>query len=100
MTKGSIVLSKAGRDKGTLLMVLAVEDNFVILADGRGRKIEQPKRKKLRHVELVGVDETVTNGELTKAGYAQVTNREVRHVLSRFKAVEQEGLGIVSRGSH
>ncbi len=48
---GQIVRSKAGRDNGKAFIVVGVEDNYVYLADGRTRKLESPKRKKLKHIQ-------------------------------------------------
>ncbi|MBN2559176.1 MAG: KOW domain-containing RNA-binding protein [Clostridia bacterium] len=55
---GQIVLSKAGRDKGKKFMVLSVdiEDGYVHMADGNLRKVENPKKKKLRHLVLTGIE--------------------------------------------
>lgn len=47
---GSAVCSKAGRDKGRFFAVLAIEDDFAIIADGDLRKIAKPKRKKRKHL--------------------------------------------------
>ena len=54
----NIVRSAAGRDRGKLFAVLAVEGEYLLLADGKTRKVESPKRKKRRHVLLVAADET------------------------------------------
>ncbi|MBO5059393.1 MAG: KOW domain-containing RNA-binding protein [Clostridia bacterium] len=48
--KGSLVYSKAGRDKGELFLVLKTEGEYVYLADGDTRRVLKPKRKKLKHV--------------------------------------------------
>ena len=42
----NIVRSVAGRDQGKLFIVLAVEGEYLLLADGKSRKVESPKRKK------------------------------------------------------
>ncbi|MCL2356995.1 MAG: KOW domain-containing RNA-binding protein [Defluviitaleaceae bacterium] len=54
MKKGTIVFSKAGRDKGKALVVLEAEENFLLLADGEGRTLQRPKRKKIKHVQPTG----------------------------------------------
>ena len=51
--KSDIVLSEAGRDKGMLFFVVDTDGVYVSLANGKERKLETPKRKKLRHVRLV-----------------------------------------------
>ena len=73
----NIVRSTAGRDKGDLFFVLATEGDFLLLADGKTRKLERPKRKKRKHTafaarcqcrvaEKIRSDEKITNSELRK----------------------------------
>ena len=62
--KGQLVRSKAGRDKTRTLAVLAVEEQMLLLADGDLRKLENPKRKKSRHVAPTA---TVLGNELLKS---------------------------------
>lgn len=52
---GFIVKSKAGHDKGDLLVIAGFEDNKVLLCDGRQRPLERPKKKNLKHIEYFGV---------------------------------------------
>jgi ribosomal protein L14E/L6E/L27E len=51
MTRGTVVFSKAGRDKGRAMVVLEADGEFLMLADGRLRTIERPKKKKVKHVQ-------------------------------------------------
>ena len=52
---GDIVLSKAGRDKGRYFIVLDVIDTqFVKIADGTLRKVDNPKLKKCKQLENTG----------------------------------------------
>ena len=46
IAKSNIVKATAGRDQGKLFYVLAEEGEYLLLADGKGRKVESPKRKK------------------------------------------------------
>ena len=48
--KGSLVYSRAGKDKGTLFLVLSVDGEYVYLTDGDTRKLSNPKKKKLKHI--------------------------------------------------
>jgi ribosomal protein L14E/L6E/L27E len=51
ITVGQIVKSKAGRDKDRIFIVMdIVDDKFVLIADGDLRKIDHPKKKKIRHL--------------------------------------------------
>lgn len=48
---GQIVHSKAGRDKGKYFIVVGIiNDNYVLIADGDLRKINDPKKKKVKHL--------------------------------------------------
>lgn len=53
---GHIVVSKVGRDKGKKFIILSVskDDGYVYVADGNLRRVDNPKRKKLRHLVLTG----------------------------------------------
>lgn len=52
---GQVVISKAGRDKGRLYVVLKVEsDRYIQVADGSVRTVRRPKRKNVRHVQPHG----------------------------------------------
>ena len=51
--KSDIVLSLAGHDKGMLFFVIDTDGVYVSLVNGKERKLETPRRKKLRHVRLV-----------------------------------------------
>ena len=82
ISKSDIVISLAGRDKDKLFYVVETEDNYVFLADGKGRKLENPKRKKLKHVRRVTRTETrvatkILNGD-------KVLNSELRRDLATF----------------
>ena len=78
IAKSNIVRSVAGRDAGSLFFVLATEGDFLLLADGKTRPVERPKRKRRKHAALLRRDggavsqrirsnETITNSELRKA---------------------------------
>ena len=92
--KANIVRSGAGRDKGSLFVVLAVEGEYLLLADGKRRKLDSPKRKKRRHVLFVDAQEgTRLSGKIREN--RKVTNSELRRTLAAFRQeterAEQEG---------
>lgn len=79
--KGDIVYSKAGRDQGRYFLVIAeVDEQFVLIADGKLRRLETPKRKKTKHLRAVAAQnlricEKVRNGE-------KLTNSEIRREIA------------------
>jgi ribosomal protein L14E/L6E/L27E len=57
MTVGRVVRSMAGRDKGRLFLVVGVfDEEHLMIADGDLRKLEKPKKKKLRHLAATAVE--------------------------------------------
>ena len=75
-----MIVSLAGRDKGQLFFVVDTDEQYVYLADGKGRRLESPKRKKRRHVRKLPlypsrVAEKLRNGD-------KVLNSELRRELA------------------
>ena len=80
--KGSVVRSAAGRDKGKLFFVLQTEGEFLLLADGKVRRLEAPKRKKRRHTEALEVPETRVAEKIR--GGEKLNNSELRRTLAQL----------------
>ena len=72
--KGSIVRALAGRDKGGFFVVLATDGSFALIADGKKRQVQHPKRKKLIHLAPT---DTVYGGSLE-------TNPQIRKAIREF----------------
>ncbi len=51
---GTVVKSVCGRDRKRVFIVLGEEDGHLLVANGRLRSTDSPKRKNLRHVKPVG----------------------------------------------
>lgn len=85
-----IVSSLAGHDCGRLYVVKSTDGICAELVDGKIRRLNRPKRKKLRHMEKRG--ETAL-GELDKAFPDTVTDKNIRTTLAIFKAEEVTRLG-------
>ena len=75
-----VVLSTAGREKGQLFYCVAADDQFVWLADGKGRTLDKPKRKKRKHVQKVLRAETRVALKLRNSD--KVLNSELRRDLA------------------
>ena len=82
ISKSDIIESLAGRDKGKLFYVIDTEENYVLIADGKGRKLEDPKRKKLKHVRRVSRTETRVAMKILSGD--KVLNSELRRDLATF----------------
>ena len=83
IAQSNIIRSDAGRDKGKLFVVLAVEGEYLLLADGKSRRVEAPKRKKRRHVLFVAAEETRVSEKIKNN--EKVTNSELRRTLAAYR---------------
>ena len=78
-----IVLSLAGHDKGKLFFVLREEGEYVLLADGKGRKLATPKRKRKKHIQSVGTSAHPAAQWLHRG--EAVSDRQLRAALAAFR---------------
>ena len=70
MQRGAVVIAAAGKEKGGFYVVTEViDDRYVLIADGRRRPIEKPKKKNFAHLRRTNtvIDEISTNRQLRKA---------------------------------
>ena len=54
IVKSNIVKSTAGRDEGDLFFVLDIQEEFLLLADGKRRRVENPQEEKVQACSLCG----------------------------------------------
>lgn len=53
---GHVVQSIQGRDKGRLMVVIdIIDDEFALLVDGSLRRLDKPKKKKVKHFVSTGL---------------------------------------------
>ena len=77
---GSVVRSKAGRDKNKLMAVVGTEGKMLLLCDGKEHRLEKPKRKNLLHT-------APTKTVLEQS--AMATNRSLRKALAAIDGKAQ-----------
>ena len=87
-----VVISKAGRDKDELFYVIAEEEQFLLLANGKDRPLDKPKRKKRKHVQKVLRSETRVAAKLRNGD--KVLNSELRRDLAYLsRGLQSNNLG-------
>lgn len=71
LVRGSVVRSKSGHDANSFYVVVKCAEESAWIADGRRRKVEQPKRKNIKHLALtttvVGEEDLATNKKIRRA---------------------------------
>ena len=83
-----IIVSTAGRDRGKLFYVIGTEGVYVLVANGKDRKLEHPKRKKLKHVRFVTRTDSRVAAKLRTG--EKVLNSELRRDLAELRRNLQE----------
>ena len=77
-----VVVSTAGRDQGKLFYVIGTDPVYLVLANGKDRTLDKPKRKKRKHVQKVLRAETRVAAKLASGD--KVLNSELRRDLAFF----------------
>lgn len=82
--------SLAGHDKGRLYVILSIIDDCAYLVDGRLRLISNPKKKKLKHLQIVKSkfkDILYKNNEQFKDTNDEAIKRAIKLFLKKDKEV-------------
>ncbi len=78
-----VVVSNAGRDRDQLFYVIGTEGVYTLLANGKDRPLEKPKRKKVKHVSKVLRAETRVAAKILAGD--KVLNSELRKDLALIR---------------
>ncbi|NLZ48266.1 MAG: hypothetical protein GX895_05650 [Clostridiales bacterium] len=86
---GKVVLSKAGRDKDHLYVVIDVlNDKYVLLSNGNTKTVQMPKRKSLKHLRVLNnVDDEIKESIISKD---RGTDLKIKRFL-KLKGIVKEG---------
>lgn len=76
IVKGMVVKAIAGRDKGIYFVVTEILDDrkYVLISDGRTRKLSGPKKKSIKHLKMTG----------TVIDINDITNKKLKMVLKNI----------------
>ena len=87
-----VVISTAGRDAGKLFYVIGTDPVYLLLANGKDRTLDKPKRKKRKHIQKVLRSETRVAEKLRLGD--KVLNSELRRDLAQIgQTLQSNNLG-------
>ena len=77
---GMFAVSKAGHDKGRMYLVIRDKGDAVYLADGKIRTLENPKRKKKKHLQVIkrDIDQVLMQKLINEQ---KLYNEEIKHAI-------------------
>ncbi|PKM49234.1 MAG: RNA-binding protein [Firmicutes bacterium HGW-Firmicutes-7] len=76
---GQIIKSKAGRDQDKIFVIIDIQDEYVYLVDGHFRRIENPKKKKLKHIQPTNIIIETIKHKIENE--EKLTNADIRREL-------------------
>ncbi len=80
---GELIYSNAGRDAGRRFIITSIlDEEYVLISDGDLRKIEKPKKKKIKHIKTCGIIIDSLNKKLENS--EKITNAEIRKVMAQY----------------
>lgn len=81
--------SLAGHDKGTIYVIMAEQDAYIYLSDGRYHPIDKPKKKNRKHVQLIGFCPKEMAAESWNK--KQMRDEDIRRVIKQYCAEMKSG---------
>jgi hypothetical protein len=81
-----LAVSLAGHDKDSVYAVVAEEGSMVLLADGRTRTLEKPKKKNQKHIRRIGNLPNDVREKLQRVSQ----NSDLVHVLKLYQDLQKE----------
>ena len=86
---GKVVLSKRGRDKDHLYVVIGnLSDRYAILSNGSTKTVQMPKQKNLKHISVLeDVDDEIKASIISKD---RGTDLKIKRFL-KLKGIVKEG---------
>ena len=79
---GGVCKSTQGRDKDEYYLIFSIDGEFVLVADGKRKKVSAPKRKNLKHLYLLPEKNVEIAEKLSKG--VKVYDAEIISALKRF----------------
>lgn len=104
---GRIAISKQGHDKGSWLVVVGlVDQQYVLVADGKNRKLEKPKKKQTKHLrakpylaediaEMIELGRPLLDSDIRKAIQAALQKEPTEKQQDRNLTKQKEECALV-----
>lgn len=86
---GMLATSKAGHDKAEVYVIVAEDEKYVYLCNGRERRQENPKKKSRKHIQII---RTKVNEELQQRLCKGMTvyDEEIKRMIKEFNQKDRE----------
>lgn len=84
--EGLFAISKLGHDKGKLYVIVREEKEYVYVADGKLKLIENPKKKNKKHIQIINKKaiEMIANESHVKSD-TLTNNEEIKRAIKLYR---------------
>lgn len=80
---GKFATSRAGHDKNKLYVIIGEEEGYVYLCDGRLKTVENPKKKLLKHIQVI--NRTVDQELLARLeNKEKVFDEQIKYAIKQY----------------
>ena len=76
---GMFARSLAGHDKSKLYLISRIDDEYVYLVDGRIRTIDNPKKKRKKHIQIDY--QTIDASQAKLAAGGELRNEDIKRAI-------------------
>ena len=74
--------SLAGHDKGLTYVITGVDNEYVYVTDGRLRQVDEPKKKKLKHIQLIKICDDTIKDKISRN--IKLTNEDIKLAIKKY----------------
>jgi hypothetical protein len=74
---GYLAYSLAGHDKGEIYLIMKEENDYVYVVDGELKKIDKPKKKNKKHIQVIKSFNPRTD-------VLSMTDEEIKHLIKLY----------------
>ena len=89
---GFLASSKAGHDKDKIYVIIKEDKEYVWLTDGKLKAVDQPKKKRKKHIQLIKYFQNEELRNSLEEG-KQITDLEIVMILKQYKKQQMSDTG-------
>lgn len=79
---GSLVISKAGHDKGQIYVIIKVDEEYIYLSDGIYKTLDKLKKKKRKHIQRINYIDEQINKKIKN--HEPMVNEEIKRTIKLY----------------
>lgn len=83
--RGMMAWSLAGHDRGKLYVIVRADEEYAWLCDGRLRPLENPKKKKWKHIQVM----KQIPEELKASDWKSMRNEEIKRSIKTVEKTDR-----------